>query len=92
MVEWGSLKLPEPEFLRNFGQDYICGEFTPEPGSEMPDWTEQRRDAVVMLLFWYLVENASAANRSDPYPSKIEFKKDVPEFFLCTYSNPVWKR
>ncbi|PID37530.1 MAG: hypothetical protein CR993_00005 [Rhodobacterales bacterium] len=82
----------EPEFLRKFGQEYVCDEIIPEPGSVMPDWTEERRDAVVMLLFWQLEADASATSRKDPYPSKIEFMKDVPELFVGTYRNPAWER
>ncbi len=79
-------------FLRDFGQEYFCQEFTPEPGFEMPVWTEARRDAVVMMIFWLMDGSAYTPKMTDPYPSTVTFKGDVPDLFLGTYRNPAWER
>lgn len=51
-----------------------------------------RRDTILMLLFGNSETDASAASRKDPYLSKIEFTKDVPELFVGTYRNPAFQR
>ena len=79
-------------FLRDFGQEYFCQEFIPEPGFEMPVWTDTRRDAVVMMIFWLMEASMRNPKLSDPYPSTVTFKGDVPDLFLGTYRNPVWER
>ena len=78
-------------FLRDFGQEYFC-QFIPEPGFEMPVWTEARRDAVVMMIFWLMEASMRNPKLSDPYPSTVTFKGDVPDLFLGTYRNPAWER
>ena len=78
-------------FLRDFGQEDFC-QFIPEPGFEMPVWTEARRDAVVMMIFWLMDGSAYTPTMTDPYPSTVTFEGDVPDLFLGTYRNPVWER
>ena len=80
-------------FLREFGHDYLCSFMAAEHGYSMPDWTEDRRDAVVMMLFWFLEADKSSPSRNDPYPSKMTFKEKVPAAFLDKiFKNPAWDR
>ena len=91
-LTWREGRKAEPEFLPKFGQEYFCDEIVPEPGSVMPVWTEERRDAVLLLLFWLLEAVKAEPGSRDPYPSTIKFRKDVPEIFKGTYCNPAWQR
>ncbi|PIE08767.1 MAG: hypothetical protein CSA74_00535, partial [Rhodobacterales bacterium] len=84
-LSYGEGRKLAPEFLRKFGQEYVCDEIIPEPGSAMPDWTEERRDAVVMLLFYILEVLQSIFADGDPCPSTIKFMEEVPDIFIGTY-------
>ena len=81
----------ENEFLRQFGEEFICYRVSPEPDSTMPQWTPERRDVLILLLFFAL--EASRRRNEDPYPSTLEFfSDDVPRELHGTYRNPIWER
>lgn len=82
----------EEEFIPKFGHEYICNKIAPEPGSGMPDWTEKRRAAAIMLLFYYLEAPLPQQKDNRPYPSTMKFVRDVPDLFLGTYQSPAWER
>ncbi|MCU9848684.1 hypothetical protein OEZ60_11780 [Defluviimonas sp. WL0024] len=85
------LRKAENEFLRTFGEEFVCSSVAPEPHSLPMRWTAERRDALVLLLFWCLEQ--SRVNHHDPYPSTLLFRPEgVPADLHGTFRNPIWER
>ncbi len=79
------------DFLSRFGQEFVCYRVDLREGSAMPEWTAERREAMLLLLFAWLEHPWT--NDKDPYPSTLTFcTDDVPEVLHGTFRNPAWER
>jgi hypothetical protein len=84
------------QMLITFGEVYECFSAAPARGQPPAIWTEERRDALVLMLFWALERYGRYRHRSfpvGPFPSTLHFRPDgVPEALHGTFRNPVWDR
>ena len=89
----------EPELTRQMlvthGQVFDCVTAAPAPGKPPALWTVERRDALVLMLFWALERMGRYDYHSyptGPFPSTLEFQPEgVPEELRGTFRNPVWQ-
>lgn len=82
--------------LVDFGEVYDCFTAAPARGDPPAVWTTERRDALVLMLFWALERFGRYDHRrypTGPFPSTLEFRPEgVPEALHGTFRNPVWER
>ncbi|OYU17426.1 MAG: hypothetical protein CFE34_15810 [Rhodobacteraceae bacterium PARR1] len=77
----------EARILYEDGKRYVCKSVLPEKDSKSMEWTEDRRDAFLLMMFW--VEEVGRAE-SDPLPSLIHFRPvGVPEQFHGDFRNKL---
>jgi hypothetical protein len=82
--------------LVDFGEVFDCFSAAPAWGEPGAVWTVERRDALVLMLFWAL-ERYGRYNHhmfpTGPFPSTLKFQPDgVPEALHGTFRNPAWQR
>jgi hypothetical protein len=84
------------QMLVTHGQNFDCFAAAPAHGNPPARWTNERRDALVLMLFWAL-ERFGRYNHhtypTGPFPSTLQFQPHgVPEVLHGTFRNPVWER
>ena len=71
------------------GDRYVCKSILPENDSKSMEWTEEKRDAFLLMMFWI---NEAGRKERDPLPSLIHFRPvGVPEQFHGDFRNKLAK-
>ncbi len=77
----------EKRILYEDGDRYVCKSILPENDSKSMEWTEERRDAFLLMMFWM---KEGGGNEGDPLPSLIHFRPvGVPEQFHGDFRNKL---
>lgn len=79
----------EIAFLKEHGDAFECVSALPERASPPARWTVERRDALVMMLFFSLERR----HEDGPFPSMLTLRAlGVPEELQGEFRNPIWER
>lgn len=80
----------EKEFMMLRGDKYACSAVTPEGASAPAIWSAERRDALVLMICFYMDRYRYVC---DPFPSTVNIRaKGIPEALRGTFRNPIWGR
>lgn len=75
--------------LAEDGDRYLCKSILPEKDSLSMEWTEEKRDAFLLMMFWM---NEAGSKKSDPLPYLMHFRPvGVPEQFHGDFRNRLAK-
>jgi hypothetical protein len=80
----------EKRILYEDGKRHVCKSILPENDSKSMEWTEDRRDAFLLMMFW---TKEGRGSERDPLPSLMHFRPvGVPEQFHGDFRNKLAMR
>jgi hypothetical protein len=79
----------EIDFLKIHGHGHEYKHVIPEGASPPPRWSAERRDALVMMVFYF----TEGYRNHGPFPSRLTLRAPgIPETLWGTFRNPIWER